>query len=42
MEFRYTVNNFTYNFKDLKTLMAKASPYRTGDALAGISAETNE
>jgi ethanolamine ammonia-lyase large subunit len=42
MEFRYTVNSFNYNFKDLKTLMAKASPYRTGDALAGISAETNE
>lgn len=42
MEFRYTVNSFTYNFKDLKTLMAKASPYRTGDALAGISAESNE
>ncbi len=42
MEFRYTVNSFTYNFKDLKTLMAKASPYRTGDALAGICAETNE
>jgi ethanolamine ammonia-lyase large subunit len=42
MEFRYKVNSFTYNFKDLKTLMAKASPYRTGDALAGISAESNE
>lgn len=42
MEFRYTVNNFTYNFKDLKSLMAKASPYRTGDVLAGVSAETNE
>ncbi|OYU67657.1 MAG: ethanolamine ammonia lyase large subunit [Cytophagaceae bacterium BCCC1] len=42
MEFRYTVNSFTYNFKDLKTLMAKASPYRTGDALAGICAESNE
>jgi ethanolamine ammonia-lyase large subunit len=42
MKFRYTVNSFTYNFKDLKTLIAKASPYRTGDALAGVSAETNE
>lgn len=42
MEFRYTVHNFTYNFKDLKTLMSKASPYRTGDALAEISAESNE
>ena len=42
MAFRYSVNNFTYNFEDLKTLMAKASPYRTGDALAEISAESNE
>jgi ethanolamine ammonia-lyase large subunit len=42
MGFRFTVNNFTYFFENLKNVMAKASPYRTGDALAGICAETNE
>jgi len=40
--FRYTVRNTNYTFKDLKTLMAKASPYRTGDVLAGICAESYE
>lgn len=42
MEFRHTVKNFTYCFENLKCLMAKASPFRTGDALAGLSAESNE
>ena len=40
--YRYTVRNRTYTFKNLKILMAKASPYRTGDVLAGISAESYE
>ena len=31
-----------YHFKDLRDLLAKASPYRSGDALAGIAAETQE
>ncbi len=31
-----------YPFKDLKTLMAKASPLKSGDGLAGIAAETEE
>ena len=31
-----------YAFSDLKTLMAKASPLRSGDVLAGIAAETGE
>ena len=31
-----------YAFPDLKTLLAKASPLRSGDQLAGIAAETGE
>ncbi len=40
--YQYTVRNKVYKFKDLKTLLAKASPYRSGDVLAGISANTYE
>ena len=32
----------TYTFPDLKTLMARASPARSGDDLAGISAQSDE
>jgi ethanolamine ammonia-lyase large subunit len=42
MAYKFTVRNLTYRFNDLKTLMAKASPYRSGDVLAGIAAETYE
>ena len=37
-----TIGNRRYTFRDLKTLLAKASPSRSGDQLAGISAETGE
>ncbi|MCO5947850.1 ethanolamine ammonia-lyase subunit EutB [Mucilaginibacter flavidus] len=40
--YSFTVRNRVYRFKDLKTLLAKASPYRTGDVLAGVCAETYE
>ena len=40
--YQYTVRNKVYKFQDLKTLLAKASPYRSGDVLAGISAKTYE
>jgi len=33
------VGGKTYNFNSLKTLMAKASPMRSGDVLAGVAAE---
>ncbi|QNF35284.1 ethanolamine ammonia-lyase subunit EutB [Adhaeribacter swui] len=42
MSYRYTVQNHTYSFPDLKTLLAKASPYRSGDVLAGLAALTYE
>ena len=42
MEYKFSINNITYNFKDLKTLLAKASPKRSGDVLAGIAAKDNK
>ena len=40
--YRFTIRNIVYRFNDLKTLLAKASPYRTGDVLAGVCAESYE
>jgi ethanolamine ammonia-lyase large subunit len=37
-----TIGNRRYTFSDLKTLLAKASPTRSGDQLAGVAAETGE
>lgn len=37
-----TVGSIRYTFPDLKELMAKASPLRSGDQLAGIAAATGE
>ncbi len=42
MRLRRTIREITYHFEDLRDLMAKASPYRAGDALAGIAAESAE
>lgn len=42
MSYHYTIRGFTYRFNDLKTLLAKASPLRSGDVLAGLAAETYE
>ena len=35
-----TIGGHVYQFPDLRVLMAKASPYRSGDALAGVCAES--
>jgi ethanolamine ammonia-lyase large subunit len=40
--FSATIGARRYAFPDLVTLLAKASPHRSGDALAGIAAETGE
>ncbi|TAL43971.1 MAG: ethanolamine ammonia lyase large subunit, partial [Chitinophagaceae bacterium] len=40
MAFRSTIQNTRYVFEDLKTLLAKASPFRSGDSLAGLAAKT--
>jgi ethanolamine ammonia-lyase large subunit len=42
MRLRRKIREVTYHFEDLRDLMAKASPYRAGDALAGIAAESAE
>ena len=38
----HTVGSVQYRFADLRTLLAKASPFRSGDALAGVAAESAE
>ncbi len=42
MPYQTTVGSQTYRFADLKTLLAKASPARSGDALAGLAADSYE
>ena len=42
MSYHHIIGKKTYRFKDLKTLLAKASPHRSGDVLAGVSAESYE
>ncbi len=38
--YRHSAGSRTYQFQDLKTLMAKATPLRSGDCLAGVAADT--
>ena len=40
--YRHSFGSRTYTFKDLKEVMAKASPLKSGDCLAGIAADTEE
>ncbi len=40
MHYSHTVGTQNYQFANLKTLMAKATPARSGDYLAGVAAET--
>jgi ethanolamine ammonia-lyase large subunit len=40
--FQHTVGGREYCFADLKTLLARATPLRSGDELAGIAAESAE
>jgi len=42
MPFRHAIRGTTYHFNSLRDLLAKASPFRSGDQLAGIAAETQE
>lgn len=42
MVYRIALGSRQYQFADLKTLMAKASPLRSGDVLAGLAAQSNE
>jgi len=40
--YAYTLGQTVYRFPDLKDLLAKATPHRSGDVLAGIAAATAE
>src|SRR5215470_1649328 len=40
MGFSHTMDGCRYRFDDLKTLLAKATPERSGDVLAGVAAES--
>lgn len=40
--YRYSLSNRTYRFADLRELLAKATPHRSGDVLAGIAAADAE
>ena len=42
MAFTHSVDGVTYRFPDLRTLLARASPHRSGDALAGVAAQSAE
>ena len=41
-QYRHTLGQTVYRFDDLKTLLAKATPLRSGDELAGIAARNAE
>jgi ethanolamine ammonia-lyase large subunit len=38
MGFAHTLNGTTYRFPDLRTLLARATPLRSGDVMAGLAA----
>src|SRR5246127_1289504 len=40
MSYRATIGHQVFGFADLRELMGKASPARSGDQLAGVAAET--
>jgi ethanolamine ammonia-lyase large subunit len=42
MSYNETIGHRTYCFDDLKTLLARATPQRSGDQLAGVAAATEE
>jgi ethanolamine ammonia-lyase large subunit len=42
MAFAHSIGNTRYTFADLRDLLAKATPLRSGDVLAGVTAESAE
>ena len=42
MVYRHTIDATSYVFDDLRDLLAKATPLRSGDRLAGIAADSAE
>ena len=41
-QFTHAAGTRTYGFRDLKDLLAKATPMRSGDLLAGVAAASAE
>ena len=42
MSYQITLGRSSYTFADLKTLLARATPLRSGDQLAGVAAASAE
>lgn len=42
MVYQHTVGNFNFTFPDLKTVLAKASPEKSGDQMAGLAAKSEQ
>jgi ethanolamine ammonia-lyase large subunit len=42
MVYQHTVGNFNFTFPDLKTVLAKASPEKSGDEMAGLAAKNEQ
>ena len=42
MVYRHAIDATTYVFDDLRDLLAKATPPRSGDRLAGVAADSAE
>jgi ethanolamine ammonia-lyase large subunit len=42
VSYQHTIHHKRYQFTDLRTLLAKATLFRSGDALAGLAADTYE
>jgi ethanolamine ammonia-lyase large subunit len=42
MSFHHAIGSTRYHFRDLRELLAKATPLRSGDVLAGLAAESAE
>ncbi|MGA8108413.1 MAG: ethanolamine ammonia-lyase subunit EutB, partial [Acidobacteriaceae bacterium] len=38
MKYRHVIRGTAYTFENLRTLLAKATPPRSGDELAGVAA----
>ncbi|MDR7128705.1 ethanolamine ammonia-lyase large subunit [Algoriphagus sp. 4150] len=42
MVYQHSVGNFKYSFPDLKTVLAKATPQKSGDEMAGLAAKNEQ
>lgn len=42
MVYQHRIGNFNFTFSDLKTVLAKASPEKSGDQMAGLAAQSEQ